>query len=948
MTDLTVHLLGPVRASVDGRARPLSSHRQRALLAALALRDGRSVSVGELVDALWEEEPPDRARTTLQTYVSRLRSQLGEHAIVHHAAGYRLGDDVAIDLTAARRWANEARGRLALDPLDAARRCRQALDLWAGPSLGDLAELAWFEPHAFGLDELRRSLEELWAEAMIRAGEAPAAIEHLEAATRADPWREPAQALLVRALHEAGRTVEALRVADRYRRQLREETGLDPGAVFVAAEAHALSGEQHVPRELPRPTPATTLARPGRLIGRDDDLGTLDATARSNRLVTVVGPGGVGKTRLVAEWLAAPEAPPSTVVELAPVAPGAVLAAAAAALGHRAERVGTADLATIVGRDDLVLVLDNAEHVVEEVALLVRVLLDRCPQVRVLVTSRTRLGLADEQVQLLRPLPAEGSASPAVELFCERARRAGAAALDAEDPALQEICHRLDGVPLALELAASRASVLGVEAVRARLDDALDVIAAGTEAAGRHTSLRSVVQWSFDLLGVPEQRLLGVLAHFEHEFDLDAAEQVGGAVLDQPVSLTLGRLVDASLVAPTGAPGHYRLLEMIRQHARAQPVEGELARRAARAHTAWVAGRLRAIEHEHESSWSTSLDQLRADLHRALDAADPQADAADVEALVGPLASLLVYRPDADLLERGLTAVVTAADGATPLLLASAARLAYLVGDHERSRGWAERALRSPSAPAAARHRACHALGVTRLYEADFLRADEAFSNVLGDDPTVVDRLDALGGACLARCYRGDLDATREALAEHEALARALGSLTYEAFAEYVRAELLLAAGDVEGATADLQRSTDHAWQAGATFVGGIASTVLAAVLVRHRPAAEALEHLPGLVDRWRRSATWTQLWTTLRLVAELLVTQGDPATAALVLGAADRDPAAPLLTGADLARRRQLHDLLSERLGASALQGIEAAAAELDRAEVLARAVHALTAAAR
>ena len=212
-------------------------------------------------------------------------------------------------------------------------------------------------------------------------------------------------------------------------------------------------------------------------------------------------------------------------------------------------------------------------------------------------------------------------------------------------------------------------------------------------------------------------------------------------------------------------------------------------------------------------------------------------------------------------------------------------------------------------------------------------------------DASITDRLDAQGGLGLALCYLGDTHRAQHVVDQHRALSNTVGSNTYLSFADYVEGELLLARGDVEAAAALLNAATERAWDARARFVWGIASTVLAAVLVRHRPPAQARDHLPVLVERWRRSATWPQLWTTLRLVAEHLAATGHPETALLILEAAEHDASAPLLVGDDADRDTALRSELTDRLGDPTASGIAAGATRIDRVAVLDRALHAVRA---
>jgi hypothetical protein len=242
-----------------------------------------------------------------------------------------------------------------------------------------------------------------------------------------------------------------------------------------------------------------------------------------------------------------------------------------------------------------------------------------------------------------------------------------------------------------------------------------------------------------------------------------------------------------------------------------------------------------------------------------------------------------------------------------------------------------------------ARHWATHARGVLRLYQGRHEEAARAFSAITDDDDaTLGDRLDALGGLGLALCYANRHRDAQLVADRHRAIADTVDSVTYRAFADYVQGEIALATADVQLATRHLRHAADRAWSVGATFVWGIAATVLAGVLVRGRPA-EAGAHLAVLLERWRRSATWPQLWTTLRLVAQLLADHGSDDVAALILLAADRDASAPRLAGDDLARDEALRMDLRDRLGDGRFTGIAIGAATLERAEVCDRALDAI-----
>ncbi|MGH2476906.1 MAG: BTAD domain-containing putative transcriptional regulator, partial [Candidatus Limnocylindrales bacterium] len=725
MIELSVRLLSGIRVARDGEERAITSRRQRAVMAALALRPGRSVSSEQLIEALWGEEPPQGARATLQTYISRLRRSLGDDAVLNGPGGYRLADGATCDVDLARRLAADARAALATTPERAADAAQQALDLWDGPALAELADTAWFVPALTGLEELRANLVDVAAEALVAAGRSEQAVELIEPAARADPLREPSHVLLVDALRASGRNVDALRVAERYRRHLRDETGLDPGPALVAAEQRALTadGGETAGETGGRPmvvapghTLGAVLPRASRMIGREGDLDRVVAALATARLVTICGPGGVGKTRLAAEVAATLGASAAViVVELAAAGSDDVVAAVAAALQLRSDRASLPTIAEQLRDIDGALIVDNAEHVVDEVRELARTVLDHCPRMRIVVTSRVRLDVAGEQMIVLAPLTTGGDRPAAVELFIDRLERSGrATGVDADDPRVRRICDRLDGLPLALELAAGRAAVLGVDGLRDRLDAALDLVASGAGGGGeRHGSLRALVGWSYELLDEPSRRLIDALAVFAGEFDLDAAERVGAAVLGQPVSLLVGRLVDASLVATTGVAGRYRLLEMIRQFGREHLTSGDRMAHARDAHARWVSERLAGIAAaavgSDEQLTSARLDGLRDEVRSALRWARERGDAELAAALVVPLAGPLLYRPDAELIAMGCSAVRHLVevgpqhDGLPTGLTAAGARLAFLAGELDDVDRLADLALgdRRPDAPGA-------------------------------------------------------------------------------------------------------------------------------------------------------------------------------------------------------------------------------------------------------
>ncbi|MER6219316.1 BTAD domain-containing putative transcriptional regulator [Streptomyces sp900105755] len=598
-------ILGTTQAlRPDGTAVPVGGARLRALLTVLALRPGRAVPAGLLVDEVWGDEPPADAGGALQALVGRLRRALGATAVDSTDGGYRLAaapDDV--DLHRFERLTGEGLRALADgDPAKAATVLDDALALWHGPALADLpdrtAEAARVEVRR--LDALRARHT-----AALALGQAEQSLPELTALCDAHPLDEPLQALRLRALHGTGRTAEALAAYDDVRHLLADRLGSDPGP-----ELRALHGE------LLDPAPAANApARPGNLrarltsfVGREADIEAIQGDLATARLVTLLGPGGAGKTRLsqeAAETVGHAARDGVWLAELAPVDdPAGVPEAVLSALGARqavlygggAEAMRAAAdrhddpverLVEHCGRRRMVLVLDNCEHVVDAAADLAARLLERCPDLTILATSREPLGVPGEVLRPVEPLPEP----VALRLLAER----GAAArpgftVDADDEtaaACAEICRRLDGLPLAIELAAARLRMLTPRQIADRLDDRFLLLTSGSRTVlPRQQTLRAVVDWSWDLLDAGERAVLGRLSLFAGGCDLAAAEAVcGPGALD-----TLGSLVDKSLVvaAPSdeAADGgmRYRLLETVSEYAGERLDESGERAAAERAH----------------------------------------------------------------------------------------------------------------------------------------------------------------------------------------------------------------------------------------------------------------------------------------------------------------------------------------------------------------------------
>ena len=616
--------------------------RLRGALARLALDAGRTVSRDALVDALWGAEPPDAVTNALQALVARLRRALGADVVETVPGGYRLAvDPHDVDALRFESLVAAARG---LDPAQARALLVEATALWRGPALADVRRLPFGDVAAARLDELRATAVELSAQAALLLGEPGAELDALGALLAAEPLRESAAALLARCLHAGGRQVEALAVLDRTRERLADELGVDPGPALDAARLAVLRGATG-PRRPPAPLTS--------FVGRAADVRRVVGLLATHRLVTLTGPGGAGKTRLAREVVRT-RAGESSVVELAPVgAPDRLVATVLDAVST-AEIVARipdeVDVATrlvdALADRELLLVLDNCEHLVDAAARLAQILLERVPGLRILATSREPLAVAGE---VLHPVDALAD-DDAVRLFAERgaAVAPGFTVTAALRPAVLEICRRLDGQPLALELAAARLRTLTPDEIRRRLDDRFRLLTTGPRTAQpRHQTLRAVVDWSWDLLDDRERALARRLSVFAGGATEEAAVRVGG--LGEATLDVLTALVEKSLlVAVPGDPSRYRMLETIREYAAQRLDEAGERPAVEAAHTALVVELVEAAEPRlrrvDQLEWVARLRAATDDVAAVLRRAVAAGDAATAQRLVAASAWFWLIR----------------------------------------------------------------------------------------------------------------------------------------------------------------------------------------------------------------------------------------------------------------------------------------------------------------
>jgi predicted ATPase/DNA-binding SARP family transcriptional activator len=750
-----IHLLGPVRVARAGRELAIGGRRQRGLLALLVLERGRPVSRERLADELWQGNPPAGFETTLRSYVSRLRGVLGESAaLIGGDAAYSLEvRPDALDTVRFERLLKETRdavGRGAV--IRAVERSRAALALWRGDALadvvGDGAGLVRLE--AERLEELRLAALELRIGAELELGSAEGLVEELAALVRAHPYRERFWRLLMLALYRVDRQADALAAYHRARSVLVEELGLEPSEQLRELEQAILRQEVPPPRP-PQlrhnlPSPATSF------VGRAAELAEVEALLADCRLVTLTGVGGVGKTRLALETASRllPDFADGVFwCDLSTLGEPALVPRAVAQVFDVRERPATGPLENLAAQlreAEVLLLLDNCEHLRDACAELAQTLLAACPRLRLLTTSREPLGAAGETDYPVPPLggaaTAEGFlASDAVSLFLARARAARPRLVtdDAALAAAARICAELDGLPLAIELAAARAKALSFPEIEARLADRFRFLVSWRRLTpARHQTLREAMDWSYQLLAPEEQSLLPRLAVFSGGFTLEAAAAVclDG---DEVRALELvGRLVDASLVVPTQHDGvtRYRLLQTVRQYARERIGEQSETAGAERRLAQYVLDLVERTQSAQQSAlqeWVAAFEPERGNLRAALTWSRDGDEPEWLLRLVGGVWRFWWVNGDLDEGTGWLETALELDRGSDPALraeaLEGAAGLAWAKGELDRAREYAEAAL--PLFTAAGDHRGEQAalivLGHVALARGQYARGRSVF-----------------------------------------------------------------------------------------------------------------------------------------------------------------------------------------------------------------------------
>lgn len=628
----------------DGTPVDVPGVRLRGLLVALSLAPGRVVPRAALVEWIWGEHPPTDAANALQRLVSRLRKVLRQDVVLGEAGGYRLA--VGPDAVDAARFENLVGQARAEDSPRRVRLLREALALWRGPACADvgLQDREAMDAAVSRLEGLRLTATEDRFEAEVVLGNMAGVVAELTDLVAAHPLRERLVGALMRALAAVGRDNEALLLYQRTREALADALGADPSPELSALHTTLLRGETEREKR-----PTTNLRAPlTSFVGNAADIESLASLVTGNRLTTLVGPGGSGKTRLATETARTllDDVPDGVwLVELAAADPdGDPAQAALTALGLRDALLGGTSngadpaerLIAAIRERQALLVLDNCEHVIDAAAEFAHRVLGECPRLRILATSREPLGITGEALWMVEPLglppggapPDQIQSSPAVQLLRDRsgAVRRGLTDDGATLSTMARVCRSLDGMPLAIELAAARLRTMSLDQLANRLDDRFRLLTTGSRTAlPRHQTLRAVVDWSWELLDEAERRVLRRLSVFTGGASLDGAERVcaGDGVRTEDVFPLVSSLVEKSLVVAAGdAAPRYQMLTTIREYAAERLYEAGEAGQTGYAHLAHFTELAEAAEpylrRSEQLEWLAALESEHENIVAAL------------------------------------------------------------------------------------------------------------------------------------------------------------------------------------------------------------------------------------------------------------------------------------------------------------------------------------------
>ena len=856
--------------SLDGEPVALGGQKRRALLAVLLLDANRVVSRDRLIDALWGDEPPDTARNTLQVYVSQLRKLLPEGVLETAPAGYRLVIEAdAVDLFEFIRLSEEGRAALgAGDPARAADTLRAALALWRGAPLADLSWEPFAQSEIVRLEELRLAALEERIDADLALGRHGQLVAELERLVVEQPMRERFRAQLMLALYRSGRQADALAVYQRARRTFVDELGIEPSESLRRLERAVLAHDPalNVPQAGPTsprraPIPVTPL------LGRERELAAIAEVVRNadTRLVTLTGTGGIGKTRLALELVRrlSPEFQHGSAVATIANLRDPALVAGAILEALEVPEVGPnpeEELIRALADSEVLLLVDNFEQVITAAPSIAR-LLEAAPRVKVIVTSRAPLRVAAEREVPVPPLADDEAA----ELFIARAQAADPefALTEQNAGAVAELCARLDGLPLAIELAAARTKLLPPAALLARLGNRLELLTGGRRDAPRHQqTLRMTLDWSYDLLDPEAQHLFAQLGVFAGGWTLPSAEAVCSG--NNSVLEGLAALVDESLVrqrqTSDGEP-RFSVLEIVREYALERLAElgeaDETRRRHLEHFVAFAEEAEPKLADRDQISWFARLEDEHNNLRAAL----------------------------AFALETG--------DSVSALRLVVGIRRFWQIhGYLAEGRQALESALAAASEePSELRANALNMAGILAGEQGEFDAARTRFEAALADarasgsTRVISSALVNLGNLAF---FGGELEVARDLYKESIEHFVSLGDTRGQALAKENVGLMALTVGDVPEAVTWLTEALELAREVGDDREIGAASRSLAAAMIELGEGAQATSLLAESLGLARELGEPHGIAVCLDTFAGLAATGGEVERAATLFGASD------------------------------------------------------------
>lgn len=934
---IELRALGPFEAEVDGATVELGSRIQRCVLALLTASLGKTVSADRIISEVWGESPPAKPSQSLQTYVSNLRRLLGKETVETRDTGYRLMlRPESVDVERFRKALANAAATDG-DPTEVKSTLARALGLWRGSepyqSLAD--DVALLREEATRLGEMRLNAIERLYEVRLQLGEHADAIPELQVLATEHPFRESVSALLMKALYASGRQAEALGVYRDLRTRLVEDLGIDPSLDLQELEMRILTQTEKVytPGRGKRRLPSY----PTEFVGRDDDLKGLRLTLDVHRIVTVTGPAGVGKTRIAIELghqSIGAYRDGVLFADLSTIDSGADIAKAVVAgcgLTDQSVRSPERVVADFLAEQEALLILDNCEHVASSVSESVWKWVTKNSKLTVLSTSRQSLGLTGEKVFAITPLPTNtgGRLSPSGRLFLQRAQEIDRGIQDSEEERrlIDEVCGRLDGIPLAIELAAARLQTLTLQELNDALDERLHLLSSKVGGdPDRHSGLLDSLDWSYNLLDADQRALFENLSIINGSFSLEVAGAVGGIHGSTVVIDRVDHLVDCSLIQREKDEhrSRFHMLETMRLFGRAR-LEDHGGRDTAEERRAEYfavvaeeqAQLIKGYEHLRAVATITrSLDNMRPAFAWALDKARFEL----AFSLTRPLWALVFVGARRHLHEgqewRHRLAGLATDMSMKARLLAESAFASFVLGDQKRATALANESLNISDAPSS-KSLAMEALALcaatnrqtakaTALAEAVLqLNGDEhdahglealAFAHIFGGDPEaaidtveqVFEQADRRGDplrriralALMGAALQGtDLDRSREFLDEAVARTDELGMEWDLAGSVMARSLTHLMAGRIPEALDDLERAAALTYDVGDTRRLAQTLEILGSTLARVDHGEEAVEllsaaqELRGLSDvtgseeeEGRRQSALSDLETALGL----------------------------------------------------------------------------------